>query len=82
MSVLIEKGLLRKLRKTILYQYPVSAEDFQINYHKLFNQSLKPEDFGCADMGLFAYKIKLEHKIWETSFKNNQVVIKPSRVSC
>ena len=81
-SVPLGEEMLSKLRKTILHKYPVTAEIFRANYQKLFQESIKPEEFGCQDMGLFAFKIKLEHGIWETSFKEGVgVLIKPTRVS-
>ena len=81
-SVPVEEEMMSKLRRTILHQYPVTAEDFGTNYQKLFQEIIKPEEFGCQDMGLFAYKLKLEYGIWETSFKKGVgVIIKPSRVS-
>ena len=81
-SVPIGEEMLSKLRKTILHKYPVTAEEFGANYQNLFKEIIKPQEFSCQDMGLFAYKIQLEHGILETSFKDGVgVIIKPSKVS-
>ena len=80
-SAPIGEDMLSRLRKTIMHKFPVTTEDFHTNYQTLFQDIIKPEEFGCQDMGLFVYKIELDHGIWQTKFKNDQLVIKPTRVS-
>ena len=81
MSPPVGEDLLSKLRKTILYEYPVTSKSLAENFRKLFHEVIKPQKFGCQSLDLFVYKVQLEHKIWETHFKNFHLVIKPSKVN-
>ena len=77
----IGEELLVKLRETILHQFPVNSESLAVNYEKLHQDVLKPQQFGCQTLDLFVYRVQLEHGIWETKFRNRQLIIKPSKVS-
>ena len=81
-SAPIGEELLTKLRKTIMYKFPVTTEDLHTNYQEIFNDIITPKEFGCQDLDLFVYKVQVVHGIWNTKSKNGQLVIKPTRVSC
>ena len=80
-----KEATLIKLRKAIMEEYPVTISKFLNNYVNMFQDTIKPEEFGCSTMDSFITKISIEKNIWKTSYiyteNENKLVIKPTRVS-
>jgi len=75
----VEKLMLLRLRQAIMKQYPVNISDFLNNYVNMFQETIKPEEFGCPSMDRFINKMSVDYKIWSTFYKENQILIKPTR---
>ena len=77
----LKEATLIRLSKAIMKEYPVTISEFLNNYNNMFQDTVKPEEFGCSTMDSFIAKVSIENNIWKTSFNENKLLIQPSRVS-
>ena len=73
--------MVARLREAIMKEYPVSVTGLLQNYNLLFHEKIKPEEYDYTDMNNFITQVSTEYNIWKVLHEDNQLKIKPSRVS-
>ena len=73
--------MVARLREAIMKEYPVSVTGLLNNYNLLFHENIKPEEYDCSDMYNFITHVSSKYNIWKVLHEDNQLRIKPSRVS-
>ena len=73
--------MVARLREAIMKEYPVSVTGLLNNYNLLFHENIKPEEYDCSDMYNFITHVSSKYNIWKVLLEDNQLRIKPSRVS-